>query len=186
MAQVSGTWGATGSLGDGRYAATAVLINPKVLLAGGVSSNGVLASAELYDPATRAWSTTGNLNIARNTYVAMVLLNGKVLVAGGCTTPNCSAATPTAELYDPSTGKWSSTGAMHTARDYHTATLLASGKVLVAGGFGGGNTAEVYDPSSGQWSVAASMLYAQAQHAAVRLANGTVLLLGGNSPSSYC
>src|ERR1017187_10847960 len=95
MAQVSGTWSATCSLGTARYQTAAVLVNGKVLLAGGIdSSNSVLASAELYDPATGAWSPTGNLNVARDTYLATALPNGKVLVAGGCATATCSAATP--------------------------------------------------------------------------------------------
>jgi hypothetical protein len=238
MAQVSGTWSATGSLGTARYQTAAVLVNGKVLLAGGIdSSNSVLASAELYDPATGAWSPTGNLNVARDTYLATALPNGKVLVAGGCATATCSAATPTAEIYDPATGKWSltgrmagihyysaatllrngtvlveggcslgncnavtanaeiynpatgkwsMTGAMNTARDYHTATLLANGKVLVAGGFSGGNVAEIYDPAARKWSLAAPMIYAQAQHAAILLPTGKVLLAGSNSPSSFC
>jgi hypothetical protein len=40
----------------------------------------------------------------------------------------------TAEQYDPSTSTWSATGSLGTARVYHTATLLHSGKVIVAGG----------------------------------------------------
>ncbi|MEO8661016.1 MAG: kelch repeat-containing protein [Bryobacteraceae bacterium] len=238
LAQGSGTWNPTGSPGAGRSAATAASVNGMVLLAGGNDgSNNVLASAELYNPTTGAWTPTGSLNVARNTYLATALSNGKVLIAGGCTTSSCSAATRTAEIYDPTTGKWTMTGsmagihyysaatllpggrvlveggcslgncnaitasaevynpgtgkwtltgAMSTARDYHTATLMANGKVLVAGGFSGGNSVEIYDPAAGKWSSAAPMVYAHAQHAAVLLVNGSVLVAGSNSPSVYC
>src|SRR5450755_2983604 len=81
MAQVSGTWSATGSLGTARYAVTAVTVRGKVLLAGGIDSvNNVVASAELYDPAVGAWSPTGSMSTARNTYLTAVLPSGKVLV----------------------------------------------------------------------------------------------------------
>jgi hypothetical protein len=53
-------------------------------------------------------------------------------------------------LDDPSTGVWTSTGGMITGRQYHTASVLTTGKVLVSGGQGNGgalNSAELYDPS---------------------------------------
>ena len=64
-------------------------------------------------------------------HTATLLPSGKVLVAGGS---NSGCNLSSAELYDPATGTWSSTGSLVTARVGHTATLLPTGKVLVAGG----------------------------------------------------
>ena len=57
-------------------------------------------------------------------------------------------------------GNWTTTGSMSTAREAHTATLLPSGKVLVAGGDGCCgflSSAELYDPATGSWSTTGSM-----------------------------
>ena len=101
------------------------------------------------------WSATGAMIEARSNFTATLLLDGKVLVAGGTTAQTGSTAS--AELYDPGSGTWSATGSMHGARDGHTATLLQDGTVLVAGGSDGAAGdepahAELYDPSSGTWT----------------------------------
>ena len=109
-----------------RYYHTATLLpSGKVLVAGGDTSG---FSAELYDPVSGTFATTGSLAMARALHTATLLPSGKVLVAGG---ESLAAA---AELYDPATGTFSATGSLATPRYYHTATLLPSGKVLVAGG----------------------------------------------------
>jgi uncharacterized repeat protein (TIGR02543 family) len=74
---------------------------------------------------------------------------------------------------------WSPAGSMAVAHDYHTATLLPNGRVLVAGGDGPGGTAELYDPATDQWSSAGSMADARWLHTATLLPNGRVLVVGG-------
>ena len=77
---------------------------------------------------------------------------------------------------------------MQVARDYHTATALSSGQVMVTGGYtvqGASNSVETYDSTSGTWATMASMIYGRAFHAAVALSDGRVVVAGtGNQPSS--
>ncbi len=67
------------------------------------------------------------------------------------------------------------------ARSEHTATALASGKVLVVGGSNGANlkSAEVYDPASNTWGAAGALTTARYGHTATLLASGKVLVAGG-------
>lgn len=224
----SGTWKKTGSMKTAREPVAILLQNGEVLVAGGDGSNGLLASAELYNPATGQWRATGSMNTAgggamtalqsgqvlvnaadvelynpgtgtwtvtasmnmpRSGFSQTLLPNGKVLVAGGqektCTTPPC-AILSSAELYDPSTGTWSATGSMSTARDGHTATLLANGLVLVAGGGSGSAvgtvaSAELYNAATGKWTNTGSMNTARAFHFAVLLPSGQALVLFGSN-----
>jgi N-acetylneuraminic acid mutarotase len=144
------SWSAAASTHDPRYKHTATrLDNGRVLVVGGsfISSNSnALASAELYDPLTNAWSVTGSLADARSSHSATLLPGGKVLVAGGVNTFSFAST----ELFDPASGGWRPTGSMSAARQNHTATLLNTGRVLVAGGFSGGAvtaSAELYRPA---------------------------------------
>ncbi len=162
-----------------------VLPNGKLLVVGGVNGT-YLSSAELYDPATGRWTTTGSLNTARAYHTATLLPNGKVLVVGGLNPVSSGIYLSSAELYDPATGTWTTTGSMTTIRGYHTATLLPNGKVLVAGGynFGYPTGAELYNPATGTWATSGALTTARRYHTATLLPNGQVLVAGGYNGSS--
>jgi hypothetical protein len=189
----AGSWSATGSMSKAREDHTATLLaDGRVLVAGGLICCAPFADAELYDPTTGTWSATGSMTTARRFHTASLLADGKVLVAGGLP-DNWDPAKPrnSAELYDPTTGTWSETRTMLTARNNHTATVLADGRVLVAGGTAaatGGpqdrsdlSTAELYDPATGIWAATGSMITARDTHLAVLLADGRVLAVGGRN-----
>ena len=96
---------------------------------------------------------------ARVAHTSTRLADGRVLVAGGVPDDAPAASQASAELYDPSTGRFAPTGPLVTGRYEHAAVALADGRVLVAGGsndHGNPLTAEIYDPAAGTFTVAAS------------------------------
>jgi hypothetical protein len=186
---VDPSFSSTGSMNEARYLATATpLESGKVLVAGGEAASGqMLATSELYDPATGTWTfTSGQLSEARNYHTATLLPSGQVLIVGGTNRGPTGQPFPltSAELYDPATETWTSTGSMNQPRFLDAVTLLASGKVLVAGGistnFASIATAELYDPATGTWSATGSTNVAHVDHTATLLPSGLVLLAGGN------
>ena len=187
----TGTFSSTGNLKVARAGPSSTLLpNGKVLLAGGVFFTGTppyslvanyLASAELYDPSTGTFSLTGSLHTARSGQSAIVLGNGSVLMAAGQNDNSTGGYLASAELYNPSTGKFSVTGSLNTARFLQTAHLLANGKVLiVAGNFHGSiASTELYDSASGTFSNGPSLNTPRQGHRSALLQNGQVLAVGG-------
>ena len=144
-----------------------------------------------------AFVSTGKMHAARLDAAAVRLKDGRVLIAGG--SPNQGMENPvlgSAELYDPSTGKFTLTGSLKTARSAATAVLLADGRVLVIGGYGcppksapctpgdtvsGGDalsSAELYDPSTGTFTPTGSMATPRQYANAMLMADGRVLVVG--------
>ena len=99
-----------------------LLADGRVLVAGGGS-----ASAEIFDPASRTFSLTGDMATQHSSHTTTLLPDGRVLVAGGDSNTEV-------EVYDPATGGFSSHPSLPEARQHHTATLLPSGRVLIIGG----------------------------------------------------
>ncbi len=183
----TGAFKPTGSMTVARTGQTATLLSSgKVLFAGGYGQDGSVASAELYDPAAGSFSSTGSMSSPRWAHTATLLASGKVLIVGGTTYNTEGQYLASAELYDPATGSFSPTGSMPGPRTMHTATLLASGKVLIAGGLGDPfgpdlASAELYDPATGSFSPTGSMTLVRSGYTATLLQSGQVLIAGGDS-----
>jgi hypothetical protein len=189
---------------DGFIGDTATpLADGRILIAGGCSTD-----AQLYDPATGAFSPTGSLAQVRASTTATLLHDGRVLFAGGynCGPGGQDGMWASAELYDPTTRTFSPTGSMAAPRSQHTATLLADGRVLVAGGMTMPSpstavgitlvsyrtvetdsflaSAEIYDPVTGTFSKTDSMSTPHRGHTATLLGDGRVLVIGNGGESS--
>lgn len=152
-----------------------------MLVAGGCTGghcDGVASSAELYDPVAGTWTLTAPMPTAHGYATATLLPSGQVLVAGGCYGRLCGQVSDRAELYDPAADRWQPTGALHTARRWHSAVLLADGRVLVTGGELV-RTAEVYIPGTGRWTATGAMGTERGNFTLTRLPSGQVLAAGG-------
>ena len=179
-----------------RFEHTATLLaNGKVLVVGGNPGSynpplsppiTPLASAELFDPATKSWTATSSLRQARLFHTATLLPNGNVLVVGGVgNTGNLSSA----ELYNPTTQTWTNAGVLSMGRYDHTSNILPSGKVLVSGGTSvqasGAHfeptVSEVYDPASNSWSTINNISNLPLGAALVQQ-NGSLLARTSSSP----
>src|SRR5208337_279623 len=192
----TGTFTPAGSLNMARYWHTATLLNDSmVLFAGGYGASGAtLSSAELYDPATQSFTPTGSLNTSRFVQTATLLNDGTVLIAGGYFSNGSSIAVlNSAEVYDPTTGTFTVTSNLNTARVFHTASLLSNGMVLIAGGWGINSSgsgfavltsAELYDPANGTSTPTVSLNTARDEHTATLLNDGMVLMTGGSGSSN--
>ncbi len=172
----AGTWSSGPKMFNPRSQHTAaLLLNGKVLIAGGTASN----AAEIYDPATNAWSPIPNMKGFHNVGCrSSVLASGKVLVTGGG-----SGGTNAVDLYDPATNSWTLGPVMSVARSYHTSTRLSDGRVFIVGD---GKTTEFYDPATNAWSPGPSLFRSRQSHAAALLpkGNGKLLVAGGYSSAA--
>jgi hypothetical protein len=162
--------GTSGGLGVPQYIAgrTATLLdNGRVLLTGGEHEDiGRFKTAELYDPSTGTFARTGDMAFVRDGHTATLLAGGTVLIAGGegtdgCDVPGCNITSMSSlEIYDPAKGVFAPAGTMKVSREFHRATLLKDGRVLITGGltFRGGSagggfsvtplaSVELYDPT---------------------------------------
>jgi hypothetical protein len=164
-----------------------LLQDGRILIAGGMRRNqDFYRSAELYDPATGRFQSTGGMNIARVGHAAVLLHSGKVLIVGGWIGHSC---TDSVELYDPATGKFTLIAKMTALRGRPAATLLANGDVLITGGavqpYGPGGTAsaELFHAATLSFEPLPPMHAARISHTSTLLRDGRVLVVGGRGDS---
>lgn len=139
-----GRWHRVGdAIGGGVMQPAIRLADGSVLLTGGngggVGGDLVFGRGQRFDPRTRTWTATSPMGQPRYRHTATVLPHGTVLVAGGETQhsafPTLSyEALRSTERFDPASGTWVNGADLNETRSGHTATLLADGTVLVAGG----------------------------------------------------
>ncbi len=184
----TGKFSLSGSLPAGQYvSAVALLGTGQVLVVGTMMSGQTQTTwAKLYDPRSGTFIPTGAPSTVRTSQTLTLLPDGRVLVTGGygacCTTEASPPVLASAETYDPTTGIFSATGPMMSARAGHAATRLSDGRVLITGGSNGSAglaSAELYDASTGKFSPAGSMTADREYHASTLLANGRVFIAGG-------
>jgi len=115
----------------------------RVLLAGGLDGTTYPTTTDIYDPSTNTWSP-GPAVVPRYAATMTSMTDGRILFAGGFD----SAHVGPVQLFDLSTNAWLTTIPLEARRGNHTATLLPSGDVLIAGGSGPNSltSAEIFSP----------------------------------------
>lgn len=173
-------WSPTPPMARYRREHTATLLSDGRVLVAGSQDDLTFNSAEIYDPNSNRWLEAAPMTSGRALHSAVRLANGDVLVVGGISQGQNSPAIElaSAEIYHPSTNRWTAVASMTQARTSETTTLLGDGRVLVLGaGFARGRP-ELYDPSRNSWSVVGPASV-RSGFTATRLQNGTALVVGG-------
>jgi hypothetical protein len=162
-----------------------LLLDGRVLVVGGFGgpyaySATAVATAEVWDPETEAFTPTGTMAVARVGHTATLLTDGRVLVVGGAGRGNDATS---AEVWDPATGRFAEAGTLTDGRGGHTATLLTDGKVLVHGGVGSDGASvgryQTWDPATSTFDAGGLWVDRTTSATVTRLDDGRLLLVGG-------
>ncbi len=184
----SAVWTDAGALSVARaHGMSASLSDGDALVVGGCDGTACQTTSDRYHPlagSPGSWAPTASLATARGYGTATALGDGRVLVVGGCGTPDCNPILGDAEVYDPNANRWTPAGTMSSPRAGHTATLLGDGTVLVVGGCADAActrtlpTTEIWTPD-GNFHPGPTMPGARHDHTATMLDTGEVLVAGG-------
>lgn len=180
-----------GSMADDRFGHAACrLADGQVLVVGGTSwtighADKVLASAEIFDPATGRFTRAGDMAVGRDRPTATLLPDSRVLVAGG-QGPG-GQAIDFAEIFDPASGKFTTVASPQgPPRMAHGASTLPNGDVVLAGGWSApakASTASavLFDPDSQTFSPLPDLPFAALDSGQVSFPDGETLVAGGKN-----
>jgi Kelch motif/Galactose oxidase, central domain len=180
---VTGRFSPTGSMTMSRESHAAVrLLDGRVLIVGGHSGQRrnltILASTEIYDPATGAFGRAGAMRVPRHKHDAVLLPAGQVLITGGADERDDRGVYDSTELFDPKTGMFVAGPVMKLGRykQEGSSVVLPSGLVLISGG---APQAETYDAASRSFALVPGEPRMAGQFSAVALLRGGGALITG-------
>jgi hypothetical protein len=162
--------------------ALAALPDGRVLMIGG-GENQPLREVQAWDPRTQRWSAVEPMVVPRTHHGALALPDGRVLVVGGWTDGRHGFPATSAELRDPSTGRWQATGGLARGRLDPALLLLRDGRVLVMGGEERARPCscvpEIWDPHTGTWTARAELAGRCGRPGVAALTSERILVTGG-------
>lgn len=177
--------------------AAASLPNGRAIAVGGLNLGApgltATATAELYDPVTRKWTTIKPMSAGRWSLDSAMLANGKILFAGGASAFQKDAVLDSAELFNPQTMEFEIvSNRLSAARHSFGVSTLSDRRVLLTGGSAEGNSlngsgltnVDIYDPEYNRFATASPMTFGRALHAQVTLRDGRVVVIGGAQKSA--
>lgn len=174
----------TGAMTIERESHTATLLKDgTVLITGGHrgrrSAVEIFSSAEIFDPKSGIFSRISNLTTKRHKHDAILLPDGRVIVAGGSDERDSRAPYTSVEVFDPTSKRFEAVGDLKAARYKHNgaSVLLKNGKIVFAGG---ANRVEVFDPVTMNFGLVSGDLgEARFFSTSTLLNDGRVLIIGG-------
>jgi hypothetical protein len=177
--QNTGSWTAGVDLPSVVCNGTAISINDKIYLVGGVnSSNQDINQVLSFDPSTNQWTTKANMPTPRHG-MKIVWFENRIWAIGG-RHPEMSKV----ESYNPITDSWNTEAPLSINRAWPVA-WVANNKIYAGGGFDGTNhrnTVVVYNPTTKQWSNAGN--FPENKYAAdAAVLNDQVYVIGGQTAS---
>jgi N-acetylneuraminic acid mutarotase/pimeloyl-ACP methyl ester carboxylesterase len=158
------------------YHSASLLPDGRVIICGGQdgSSPTALASTDIYDPSTNAFTAGPPMSTGHDLHRSLALTDGHIIVISGETTNSV-------EIYDPTQNTWSLAAPIPSGGGGYAATRLLHGRIFVSGGDANGTQVFVYDPNFNTWTTMAPMLTWRTWHTAATLPNGNVLIAGGDN-----